>query len=407
MHHQPFSPPPTTGSFVIGYGYTYSAVRKEGPLMPGIPTLETPSLLIRRFDRKEHAEMVNEGKLGCRSLLSCLFTKTNGSYQYVDYFEETFARELFSSRSYLIPQADFLTGPRRQLLHALCDPILAGTYMTFAHTVDPDITPSWLDSQDGGYYAFLTPHYQYGQYFIGDTDEYIVSGQAMRYVRKAEDIDPRTTLSSNPWIVPALDRELAGGIPEFEKNLLIQRYACLFAALFNRVLGEGTSPMENEFRILRWDSRTSQGGDKYSSPKPLFHKLEVDGKYYLVRSSPLHLPSLPLCGPWSTLTAVPQDDPNCSVNLLELLNAGHDVHPYLAFEDIDLNLIAENWECIGGLNTCRTFINSWLKGNRRRKESSAFHWHHGPWPQTIIRRIRRYDEISHVIPSEEKGYFKS
>lgn len=375
--------------------------------MPHSQSKEIPSLLIRRFDCEEHARAVNEGRLGCRSLLSCLFSKTNGSYQFVDYFEETFARELFESRRYYIPQDAILSKPKRELLRALCDPILAGSFMTFTHAVDPAITPSWLASQNGGFYAFLVPHYQYGRYFIGDNTSYIVSGQSMRYVKRAEDISPRTTLSSNPWIVPALDRELAGEIPEFEKTLLIQRYANLFSALFNRVLGKGTSPIENEFRILRWDSRINQGGDRLSSPHPLFHKLEIDGKRYLVKSMPLYQPNLPFCGPWNQLVAVSESNMSHQFNIIELLNSGIDVHPHLTFEDIDLNLIAESWGYIGDLEECRTFVNQWLKGKRRRKETNNFHRHHGPWPQTIFRKTRNWNEISQIVPSEGKGYFKS
>lgn len=371
------------------------------------PSQKPPALLIRRFDREEHAREVNKGVLGCRSLLSCLFTKTNGSYRFVDYFEETFAHELFDKQTYFIPQATCLPKPKQFLLRALCDPTLLGAHMTFTHAVDPEITPSWLNGQKGGYYAFLTPHYEYGEYFIGHNEEYVISGQKMNYVDKPEDIDPRTTNISNPWTAPALDDLLTGGVPTSEAGQLARRYTLLFAALFNRVLGEGTSYIENEFRILRWDRRHSLRGISQSESRTLFHKLVVDGKTYLVKPSFLFQPTLPLCGPWNQLVTYPEQDPSCTVNLIELLSSSDDAHPYLAFEYIDLNLIAENWGYIGNLDECRAFVASWLKGKRQRKETANFHKHHGPWPQTLIRKIRSSDEVAQVVPSEDPGYYKT
>lgn len=371
------------------------------------PSQNPPSLLIRRFDREEHAREINKGKLGCRSLLSCLFTKTNGSYRFVDYFEETFACELFDKQSYFIPQAVCLPKSKQYLIRALCDPILLGTYMTFTHAVDPEITPSWLDNQDGGYYAFLVPHYEYKTYFIGHNEEYIVSGQKMHYVDRPEDINPRTTNMSNPWIAPALDDLFTGGVPTNEAELFVRRYTLLFAALFNRVLGKGTSLIENEFRIFRWDRRHNLWGVSQSNSRPLLHRLVVDGKTYLVKPPLLFQPALPLCGPWYQLVTYPEQDPSHPINLIELLNSSNDAFPYLTFEYIDLNLVAEKWGYIGNHDKCRTFVDSWLEGKRQRKETTNFHKHEGPWPQTLIRRTRSYDEVNQVVPSEDSGYYRS
>lgn len=370
---------------------------------------EAPALLIRRFDKKNHALQVNRGILGCRDLLSCLFAKSQGGYTYVDYYEELFARETMGRYHVAFPNNPLIDKSHRPLVRALCNPMIAGIYMTFTHAVDKELTFLWLDDQDdNGYYAFLAPHYQFGHYLVGHNKKYIISGTMLDYVSEADQIDPSETLIKNPWPAPALDDELSGMISRHESIRLIKTYQRIIPTLFNRVMRENTSPIENEFRLLLWERRFNHGKGLYSGPFSHSHFLTIDGERYRIEVPPVLFRDNLSGQNTFLLTAFRITEPLKPINPIDLLNSCSHVEVPLTFRYINLNLIADRWGYIGNKEDCRRFVDGWLlHGDRRRSESEHFHRHHGPWPQSLIRRTRSIEDVACIIPSAEKGYYSN
>lgn len=358
-------------------------------------------LLIRRVDKEEHAQQINDGTFGCRDLLSHLFSQSGGSYKYVDYYERLFEQVRSDSQPNYLGIND-LSERNQQILKYILDPMIVDSFMTFFHVFDPQITPQWLDEQDDhGFYFFVEPRCELGFCACGENADCYYAGAPIRYLNAPEEV----SINETGLRVPALacvfaNREIGCDLTQIQKATYASEMLCSYAPLFNRVLGEGTSPVENEYRYVIRTKRTIHrdltvgnlgkhciiklDGRRRGIEIPTYQAIPAQANYYV-----LH----------------PLDSPRECLDLIAMMREGHQIDIEMNFYDIDISATSKRWGYIGNKKDCIKFVREEVRGVKRRKETANYHFHKGPWDHLMNSAIHPWSDVAEVIALPEEGYY--
>lgn len=360
-------------------------------------------LLIRRVDKEEYARQINDGTFGCRDLLSHLFSQSGGTYKYVDYFERLFEQVRNDSQPNYLGIND-LSERNQQILKYLLDPMIADSFMTFFHIFDPHITPQWLEEQNNnGFYFFVEPTCDFGNCVCGENANCYYAGAPIRYLSAIEEI----SVAESEIRIPALatvfaNRETGNDLTQECAAAYTFNLIHSYAPLFNRVLGDGTSEIENEYRYVVRTKRTIHH-DWISGNLGKHCIIKLDG-----RRCGIEIPTFthrPMLSQSNYFVLHPLDNPRECLDLIVMMREGRQVDIEMNFYNIDISATSKRWGYIGNKKDCMKFVEEEARGVKRRKETADYHFHKGSRNHLMKRAIHPWSDVAEVISLPQSGYY--
>ncbi len=358
-------------------------------------------LLIRGIGSEEHARQIEQGIVGCRDVASILLDGIGETgYLNSNYHEWLLQQSLFGIQG-RIPSLKGFPSIWGRLLRTALDPLLMGSYLTYFHIFDPDITKEWLDEywDDDAHFIFYEPHFEFENHRCVCGACYC--GAPITYVNTPEEVSPRETVLNNPALIALLNNDIDSSTDQELILGYISDCIMLLTPLFNRVKEKRFDDRENEFRIyVREPRRLTNDGVRLKKRVEL--QVACDGKKY-------RLDSL------LETTGIDADlfgDLDNPTKLLELAWATK--RPFITsqFKSLDITDTAHNYGYIGNKEDCRKFIkdfstpvhpSSSYAGKERRCHSSPSTTKLG---STIIDIERaKQEESSIFFRPPDKGCF--
>lgn len=307
-------------------------------------------LLIRGIYSEEYARQIEQGIVSCRDIPSILLDGIGETgYLNSNYHEWLFRQSLFGIQG-RIPGLRSFPSIWQRLIRVALDPLLTGSYLTYFHIFDPEITEKWLDEcwGDDAYFIFYEPYFELEKYECICGNCYC--GTPITYVNTPEEISPRKTMINNPALLALLKDDIDQCIDRELTAKYVYDCFLLLTPLFSRIREKKFDDRENEFRIYVRDPRKlTNNGVQFRERHEL--QLKCNNKTYQLRDLEKMLET----------PTVLYDELGNPKDFFELAWTTNKPAITSRFKSLSITDTARNYGYIGNKEDCRKFIKDFSK----------------------------------------------
>lgn len=207
-------------------------------------------LLIRGLSSKDYALPADDGLIGCRDLATAVLGEVGPTgYAFSGYYERLFCSSLYGIQGH-IENLNWLPQNWNMLFRLTLDPMVADSYLTFFHVVDPEVTDRWLRENYGedSYFMFYEPQIDLPVYPCVYGNGYC--GSSLTYLNAPNELSARETAINNLGLLALIDEEFDDRVEQEIIGSYLWNLMTAFAPLFNRIRDDKFDDRENEFRLL-------------------------------------------------------------------------------------------------------------------------------------------------------------
>ena len=308
-------------------------------------------LLIRGLSSKEYALPADDGLIGCRDLATAVLGEVGPTgYAFSGYYERLFCSNLYGIQGH-IKNLNWLPQNWNMLFRLTLDPMVADSYLTFFHVVEPEVTDRWLRENYGedSHFIFYEPQIDLVDHPCVYGNGYC--GSALTYLDTPKELNARETSISNIGLLALMDEELDDQVEQETIASYLWNSMTAFAPLFNRIRDEKFDERENEFRLMaRGKRHLEHDGIRLENSPEIMLKCD-DELFRAVYLSSGEIALLDSQGRQYSIEEIAWKYP--SPILVE------------SFKQVDVHDTALRCGYIGDRNACRKFVKDELR--RRRK----------------------------------------
>ena len=308
-------------------------------------------LLIRGLSSKEYALPADDGLIGCRDLATAVLGEVGPTgYAFSGYYERLFCSSLYGIQGH-IENLNWLPQNWNMLFRLTLDPMVADSYLTFFHVVEPEVTDRWLRENYGedSHFIFYEPQIDLPAYPCVYGNGYC--GSNLTYLNAPNELSARETSINNLGLLALIDEEFDDGVEQEIIGSYLWSSITAFAPLFNRIRDERFDDRENEFRLMARGKRhiEHEGVRLENLPEVL---LKCDDEFLrTIHLSTGELALLDSHGEQHSIGEIAWKYP--SPILVE------------SFKQIDVRDTALRCGYIGNRNACRKFVRDELRRMRK------------------------------------------
>ena len=308
-------------------------------------------LLIRGLSSKEYALPADDGLIGCRDLATAVLGEVGPTgYVFSGYYERLFCSNLYGIQGH-IENLKLLPQNWNMLFRLTLDPMVADSYLTFFHVVEPEVTDRWLreNYKEDSHFIFYEPQIDLPAYPCVYGDGFC--GSSLIYLDTPEELNARETGINNIGLLALIDEEFDDQVEQEIIGSYLWNSMTAFAPLFNRIRDEKFDERENEFRLIARGKRHFDRDEIRLENLPDI-VLKCDDEFFrAVYLSTGELVLLDSCDQQQSIEEVAWK--YRSPILVE------------SFKQIDVRDTALRCGYIGDRNTCRKFVRDELRRMRK------------------------------------------
>ena len=327
-------------------------------------------ILIRGMHGKQHAEIIKNGKVGCRDLLSTVTETHNTGYSYSDYYEKYFVQA-----NDQIHNAPRNISKEYSKINLITDTYIPYMYITYFHILNED-SEEWVKNnfhEDTHFIYYIPKLDELTGDLIGDNSFF---GKKMIYVDElSNDYEKQNDFIHKGlicWIDPS-SSDTAG-----YSGSLMKRYNALLFPLFQRVVDNRFNDTENEFRIIYISMPRFSNGNWINDPKRHFR---------------FHINGIPYEGEcFGQDVLLTSNSPILKLresSLIAEANNNSEISVDSDFYELDISNRASEYGYIGTMRECITFIK-----NRRK---SKYYCYNDTLKQIIHRQTNKDEKWDCII----------